>query len=94
MIHSFKKNIKSRVLYVPNIKIGSSLLEFIESVSPEILVTWNTNRSLGLFNQELYSLKEQTIILETDNMGAATFTTKGKEINGRTFIDEKDIVLH
>ena len=94
LIHSFKENIKSRILYIPNIKIGSSLFEFIESVSPEILVTGNTNRSLDLFNQELYSLKEQTIILETDNMGAVTFTTKGEEINGRTFIDEKDIVLH
>jgi hypothetical protein len=27
-------------------------------------------------------------------VGAVTFTTKGEEINGRTFIDEKDIVLH
>jgi len=94
LIHSFKENIKSRILYIPNIKIGSALFEFIEAVSPEILVTWNTNRSLGVFNQELYSLKEQTIILETDNMGAVTFTTKGEEINGRTFIDEKDIILH
>ena len=66
----------------------------IESVSPEILVTGNISKSLDLFNQELNNLKEQTVILEIDAKGAVTFTTKGEEISGRTFIDEKYIVLH
>jgi len=94
LIDSFKENIKSRVVYIPDIKIESSFLEFIEAISPEILVTGNTNKSSDLINLELYNLKEQTEILETDNIGAVTFTIKGKGMNVSTFIDEKDIVLH
>jgi beta-lactamase superfamily II metal-dependent hydrolase len=94
LIHSFKEKIKTRVLYIPDIKTERTFLEFIEYVSPEILVSRNISESLDLINQESDGLKEQTIILETDNMGAVTFTTKGEEINGRTFIDEKDVVLH
>ena len=94
LIHSFDEKIKTRIAYIPNIKMEGSLFEFLESVSPEILVTGNSSESSDLYNQELLSLKEQTVILEIDNIGAVAFTTKGEEINGRTFIDEKYIVLH
>ncbi len=94
LIHSFEEKIKTRVVYIPNIKIESSLFEFLESVSPQILVTGHINKSLDQFDQELNKLNGQTVILEIDNMGAVAFTTKGKEIKGRTFIDEKYIVLH
>jgi len=65
----------------PNINIERTFLEFIEYVSPEILVTGNISKSLDLFNQELNNLKEQTVILEIDVMGAVTLTTKGEEMS-------------
>jgi len=94
LIHSFDEKIKTRIAYIPNIKMESSLFEFLESVSPEILVTRNSSESSDIYNQEFQNLKQQTVILEIDDIGAVAFTTKGEEINGRTFIDEKHIVLH
>jgi len=92
LLDSSKRSLKSTVLYIPNLK--SFIPEFIESVSPKIVVTRDGNAVSDLLNQNVTGLNQRTLILVTEDVGAITITSDGKELRVRSFADEKELILH
>jgi len=87
-------DINSTVLYIPNMKIEESIDDLIEYVSPKILVTGNTIITPNQLRENLSTLSEDIIILETDIDGTITIASDGKKLKVSSFIDEKELVLH
>lgn len=92
IIHSFKNAIKSTVLYMPNIK--GLLSEFVDSASPKILVTRDWYEVSSLLSQNMAVLNHDAHILSTKDQGAITISSDGKELKVKSFVDEKELVLH
>ncbi|GJM15065.1 MAG: DNA internalization-related competence protein ComEC/Rec2 [Thermodesulfobacteriota bacterium] len=91
LINEYSKNIDSTVIYLPNINIQE---DFIDYISPKILVTGNTNIASNKLRENLSAIRKEMIILETDKDGAITITSDGKKLRVRSFTNEKESVLH
>jgi len=97
MIDQYGREIVSTVLYMPNISnvnIEESFTDFIEYVSPKILITGNTKMTSEQLRENLPSLNEEITILETDKDGTVTITLDGKKLEVRSFTSEKELDLH
>ncbi len=91
LLDSSKGNIKSKVLYMANINTESLIPEFIESVWPKIVVT---NVKSDLLSRNTTGLNQETLILSTENVGAITVTSDGGKLKVKSFVDEKELILH
>ena len=78
LIDSIGENIRSKVLYIPNLDLDRSLFEFVDFVSPDILITGNITQ-----------LIDETTVLQTENLGTVSISTNGIEIDVRSFLNEK-----
>ena len=97
MIDQYGREIVSTVLYmpnIPNVNIEESFANFIEYVSPKILITGNTKMTSEQLRENLPSLNEEIAILETDKDGTVTITSDGKKLEVRSFTSEKELDLH
>ena len=65
-------NIKSQVLYIPDINENSAVDEFIQKVSPEILIISNVG--------EYKNLDGDLLLLDTDEVGAVRIISDEKEL--------------
>ena len=94
LIDQYGKSIDSTVIYFPNINIQEDTVDFIDYISPKILVTGNTNIASNKLREKLSAIRKEMIILETDKDGAIAITSDGKELRVRSFTNEKELVLH
>ena len=94
LINDYGKKIDSSVTYLPNINIEEDTIDFLDYISPKILVTGNTNIASNKLREKLSARRKEIIILETDKDGAITITLDGKELRVRSFTNEKELVLH
>jgi beta-lactamase superfamily II metal-dependent hydrolase len=79
---------------ISNVNIEESFTDFIEYVSPKILITGNTKMTSEQLRENLPSLNEEITILETDKDGTVTITLDGKKLEVRSFTSEKELDLH
>ncbi len=94
LIDEYGKGIDSTVVYLPNINIQEDTVDFIDYISPKVLVTGKTNIASNKLREKLSAIRKEMIILETDKDGAITITSDGKELRVRSFTNEKELVLH
>lgn len=86
LIYLYGRDLKSTALYIPNLKVDESFIEFVDYVSPKILITGNSQISSNSFGG--------IIILESDKDGAIKVSSDGGELKIKSFTTEKDLVLH
>lgn len=86
LIDLYGRDLKSTALYIPNIRVNESFIEFIDYVSPKILVTGSSLISSKSFGDIL--------ILESDKDGAIRINSDGEELKVKSFATEKELVLH
>ncbi len=72
LINSSMGNMKSQVLYIPDINENSAVDEFIQKVSPEILIISNVG--------EYKNLDGDLLLLDTDEVGAVRIIGDEKEL--------------
>ena len=81
-LESYKEELKSSVLYIPNIKKADSKGLFIDTVSPEVLVAYSIDDpDIQTLEKELYIYQtsvEGTVTIEGDDGGLEVNTYSGE----------------
>ena len=72
LMQSSGETMKSQVLYISHIKNSTTTYEFIETISPEVLIVSN----IGDYKQP----ESNIIVLDTDEVGAVRITSDEKEL--------------
>jgi len=94
MIEQYGRDIDSTVLYVPNLELEESDSNFIEFISPNLLITGNTKTDSNQLTEILSTANEEIVILQTDQDGTITVNLDGKKLEVYSFASEKELVLH